>query len=148
MAHHINKKTIISGFRVVFYLYIVFMIYILFFIPSRIGTYNNINLIPFNTIIRYFKYFHLFTFSNWFLNIFGNIIIFIPFGIILPIIRPYFNKLWKVLIITLIVTMAVEVIQHLTLVGELDVDDIILNTAGATMGYILLNLTFKLTSRK
>lgn len=134
--------------KLVFFSYALFLIYILFFISSRLSTYNNINLIPFATINRYFRFFEYFTFINWFLNIFGNIIIFIPFGFLLPIITTYFNRLWKVLSITLIVTISVEMIQYVTKVGELDIDDVILNTLGSIVGYIMYKIMVKIFTKE
>lgn len=148
MANTQHSGKVTKAAKLVFFIYVLFLVYILFFISSRLTTYNNINLIPFATIDRYFRFFEYFTFTNWFLNIFGNIIIFIPFGFLLPVVVTYFNRFWKLLSITLIVTMSVETLQYVTKVGELDIDDVILNTLGSIMGYILYKIIVKIFTKR
>ena len=125
--------------RVISLIYYLILIYILFFHSLRIITYNNINLIPFTTIIRYCKYYNIFTFKFWFLNIFGNIILFIPFGILTPLIRNKPTSIYKMIFITFLVCFTVEFCQNFFKVGQFDIDDIMLNTLGSIIGYLFLN---------
>lgn len=70
-------------------------------------------------------------------NLFGNIIMFIPLGFLLPRVFPKLRRLYRVLLVTALVITAVEIAQLFTLVGSCDIDDLILNVIGAAMGYLL-----------
>ena len=132
---------------IIFIFYICFMIWLLFFFNRRpyfselsyldtIG--ENINTRPFSTIGRYIN-----AIKNGRLvsvalvNLIGNIVIFIPLGMLLP-------SLWKILdtpVRSIIscggLILMVEITQLFTLRGSYDVDDIILNLAGCIIGYII-----------
>ncbi|WP_157950233.1 VanZ family protein [Vallitalea okinawensis] len=131
----IYRQNFKNFIKLLFFFYLIALCYVLFFISTRVDTYNNINLIPLRTIRLYINYFDYFTFSIWFLNIFGNILLFIPFGCLLPLISKI-NRFWSVLLVSLITICTAEIMQHLFMVGELDVDDIILNTIGVIIGYL------------
>ena len=68
-------------------------------------------------------------------NLFGNILLFIPLGYFLPRLWSGLRKWWKTWLATLLIMSGVELIQLLTLRGTCDVDDLILNLLGAAMGY-------------
>lgn len=132
----IYKQNFKKFMKLLFFFYLIALSYVLFFISTRVDTYNNINLIPFRTIRLYINYFDYFTFPIWFLNLFGNILLFIPFGCLLPIISKKINQFGSVLLLSSLTICMAEIMQHLFMVGELDVDDIILNTLGVIIGYL------------
>ncbi|MFF4014551.1 VanZ family protein [Streptomyces sp. NPDC001843] len=69
----------------------------------------------------------------------GNLVLGIPFGVLLPILVPRVRGILRVLLVTAIVMLLVETAQGLLVTGRaFDVDDVILNTAGALVGYLLL----------
>lgn len=68
------------------------------------------------------------------INLGGNIIMFIPLGFLLPKVFPRLSSLPRVLLTTAAIITVVEIIQLFTLVGSCDIDDLILNVAGATIG--------------
>lgn len=69
----------------------------------------------------------------------GNLVLGVPFGVLLPILVPRVRGIFKVLLVTAIVMLLVETAQGLLVTGRaFDVDDVILNTAGALVGYLLL----------
>lgn len=70
-------------------------------------------------------------------NIGGNIIGFIPLGILLPILFPFFKSFLKVVGATFLLSLLFEMTQLLTGIGVFDVDDLILNTAGGIAGYLI-----------
>jgi glycopeptide antibiotics resistance protein len=70
-------------------------------------------------------------------NIGGNIIGFIPLGILLPLVLPFFKKWWRVTLLVFCISLSFETFQLLTGVGVFDVDDLILNTCGGIIGFIL-----------
>ena len=72
-----------------------------------------------------------------FLNLVGNIIAFIPWGFCLPILFKKFKSLVGTLKGALLFVIAIEVTQLITTLGSFDIDDIILNTLGAIIGYLI-----------
>ena len=69
----------------------------------------------------------IFTNKVVFINLIGNILIFIPLGI--------FLKYFKIIIILVI---SIETLQYLTKRGIFDIMDIFLNIIGASIGYTLI----------
>lgn len=67
-------------------------------------------------------------------NLAGNIILFVPFGILLPLA---FKIEGKTIFFGCLVSCFIEAMQFVFAMGAADVDDIILNTLGAVMGYII-----------
>lgn len=125
-----------------FAIYIIFLVYFLFFSEEygraaetqRVYRYN---LIPFVEIRRFWIYREQLGTFAVFSNIFGNVIGFLPFGFILPVIFRRMNSGFLICVSGFILSLTVEVIQLVTKVGCFDVDDMILNTLGATLGYVL-----------
>lgn len=69
----------------------------------------------------------------------GNLLLGIPFGVLLPVLVPKVRGILRVLLLTAIVMMMVELVQGAVITGRaFDVDDVILNTSGALVGYLLL----------
>lgn len=143
----IYRKNVKNCFRILFMIYALTLIYVLFFYSTRMYTYNNVNLIPFKTIKLYIHYYSHFTFKSWFLNLFGNIIMFIPFGYILPIICSYFRRFIPIFILGLFTTCSVEILQNYLRVGEMDIDDVILNITGVILGFILYKIVDTIVRR-
>nr|WP_059046978.1 VanZ family protein [Streptomyces acidiscabies] len=69
----------------------------------------------------------------------GNILLGVPFGILVPVVAPKARGIIKVLFLTALVMLAVEFAQGALVTGRaFDIDDVILNTTGALIGYLLL----------
>ncbi len=75
----------------------------------------------------------VFTNKIIFINIIGNIILFIPLGVIVSKLR---YKLLISMIIILVIILSIETVQYLTKKGVFDVVDVVLNVIGASIGYI------------
>ncbi len=67
-------------------------------------------------------------------NVLGNIIIFIPFGLLLPIFQK--DKSKKIILYGLTLSAFVEIIQYVFASGSSDIDDLLLNTLGTAFGYM------------
>ncbi len=146
------KKCIRTMIYITFTIYIIIMIYLLYLqriVYVQTGTYfellsENLNLLPFKTISIYIGM--MFDSSNVYLrehaivNLVGNIVTFIPLGFFLPYINVNFRKLSKHLLICTIIITLVELTQLFTLLGSLDVDDLILNLCGTSIGYVFHRL--------
>ncbi|MEU1039367.1 VanZ family protein [Streptomyces sp. NPDC005551] len=69
----------------------------------------------------------------------GNILLGVPFGVLLPMLAPKTRGLLRVVLLTAVAMLLVEVVQGAFLTGRaFDIDDVILNTTGALIGYLLL----------
>lgn len=74
-------------------------------------------------------------------NILGNIAIFIPFGLLLPIVQK--DKSKKIILYGLITSALIEIIQYVFALGSSDIDDLMLNTLGTVIGYLLYKIIHK-----
>ena len=102
---------------------------------------NNINLVPFLTIGNYWKVVTRLEFTPMFyhsvINLGGNIFLFIPIGYFLPRLWPYMRNFFSFLLTCTAAIVLVELLQLVTLLGSLDIDDLILNLFGMVTGYLL-----------
>lgn len=102
---------------------------------------TSFNLIPFHTITNYIKMFNsLYSTQTVLFNLIGNFVALMPMAFFL---RLLFNKQnnFKTFIITiLLIVIGIELFQFLTLSGSCDIDDIILNTSGALIIYIIMSI--------
>ena len=75
----------------------------------------------------------------WIINILGNIVLLAPLAFIMPIISKKFRSLKSVVILCFCTSCFIEFLQFLSLfIGNLrsvDIDDVILNTLGAFIGF-------------
>lgn len=133
------------------YIYGIAMLMLLFGRPS----YNiaksyweeikiNINLIPFRTISEYLhllvKRSNEYLIFNAFINLFGNIAAFIPMGIFLPSLFRTVHRTLPFIIWSTLIIVSIECIQLFTLRGCCDIDDLLLNLFGATLGKLALHI--------
>ena len=113
---------------------------------------SNMNLIPFRTIGNYWKVVLRGEFTPLFfhcvINLVGNVILFIPIGYFLPRLWPGMRHFGVFLITCILSVMVVELLQLVTLLGCLDVDDLILNLYGMLAGYVIYALTKNRKKRK
>lgn len=136
------KKTILKfGFWFIFIAYLVIYVRIVFLSRSSVGSGPRwVNLVPFQTIQEYINlnpgpYERMID-----VNIWGNILLFVPMGIYASSLQPKVSIV-KGLLIVFLVSLGTEIVQFTLAIGSADVDDLILNTIGGLigiMGYFLL----------
>ncbi|MGH3323860.1 MAG: VanZ family protein [Streptomyces sp.] len=69
----------------------------------------------------------------------GNIVLGMPFGALLPVLAPRTRGLLRVILTTAVVMLLVELVQGALVTGRaFDIDDVILNSTGAMLGYLIL----------
>ncbi|AEY93332.1 VanZ family protein [Streptomyces hygroscopicus] len=69
----------------------------------------------------------------------GNVLLGVPFGVLVPVLAPRARGVLQVLALTALVMLMVELVQGALVTGRaFDIDDVILNTAGALLGWLLL----------
>ena len=136
-----TKKLWKNAVRLFFYLYIIVLSYFLFFSESfgrgNFSIEYRYNLELLVEIKRFIKYRQQVGFDVFVINILGNIIAFMPFGFLLPMIHEKYRRFFRVAFYSLFFSLVVEAIQMLSRVGIFDVDDILLNTIGGILGYLL-----------
>jgi glycopeptide antibiotics resistance protein len=137
-------KTIIA-FAAIFYFALLF--YIFFLARRRRGPTlpwrkRHLNLIPLKN-----KFDHFVSQYNtpdpqlreFYIDFFGNILLFIPFAFFF-----YFffriKEPRKSILISVIISVSIEFIQFILSIGVADIDDVIFNAAGATIGMLILKL--------
>ena len=135
---------------VLFGLYCALMLWLLFDRPGSVPgisyweqVKSNLNLVPFRTLRLFTELLsdhrpHLVQAAV--VNLFGNVLMFVPLGFLLPLTFRKLTGLWKFLLATASLITAVELLQLFTLVGSCDIDDLILNLIGAALGYGLYRI--------
>jgi glycopeptide antibiotics resistance protein len=77
-------------------------------------------------------------------NIVGNIVLFIPFGALLPLISDKFQLLKRVFIVAVLFSLSIELIQfsaqYFGSFRTVDIDDVIFNASGACAGFYVFRL--------
>ena len=104
------------------------------------------NYVPFATIMLFAKS-RLQT-RDIVANILGNIVGFIPLGILVPILFRRFNTPRKLIGLGFVLSLFFEIVQLLTVLGNFDVDDLMLNTFGASIGFFIFWLERTYAMRK
>ncbi len=135
--------------RVIFFLYLLLVVRLIIFkypidMMSEIASswkkdvilegLDTANFTLFKTIRMYINYSYK---LNSFENLAGNIVVFVPFGFLLPYVFEKGRKFWVMLLNAFILVLGIEVFQLFSAFGAFDVDDILLNCLGAVLGYII-----------
>jgi glycopeptide antibiotics resistance protein len=94
------------------------------------------NLEFFKEIKRFIIYRKQLGMEIFIVNIMGNILAFAPFGFLLSLLNKWYRKFFVITLLSLIFSITVELLQLYLRVGIFDVDDLILNTLGGTLGYV------------
>ncbi len=91
------------------------------------------NFTLFKTIRMYIDYSYK---LNSFENLVGNVVVFIPFGFLLPYVIKHGRNFFVMLLHAFVFVTGIEVFQLFSAFGAFDVDDILLNCFGAVLGYL------------
>lgn len=103
----------------------------------RIDQKDHVNL-------ELFTIFKIYRLSNT--QIVGNFLMLMPLGFYFPLLYKKLSHFFIVLFVCFLVSFTIELLQLVTSYRSADVDDILLNTAGAFAGFILykfISLLFK-----
>lgn len=139
------KKAINLMIKISFVIYIL-VLFIILFLGSR-GRWEQfsileyaalqMNLVPFKTIALYVRAMMRETVNPdiAIANLLGNFLLFMPMGVYLPLFFQKIRSVLDYLLYMLPVLSLVELVQLLTKRGSFDIDDLILNLAGAVLGF-------------
>lgn len=133
--------------RILFVLYLAVALYLMFFSESldreMISDSYRYNLTPFQEIERFWNMRTSYGWHVTIINLVGNIVCFMPFGFLLPTVsrKKIFKNVVTVTLFALLFSIGIETVQLLLKVGAFDVDDILLNTIGGFLGYVVMRVT-------
>lgn len=126
----------------VLFLYYIWMLLNLLFFDAAFGRqkmHYGINLQPFYTIRNYLRAYNRGYIPDIALvNLLGNIVAFAPMGFFLPSLCRWMGNLFLYVPTMLLMISGVEVMQVVMNCGSGDVDDLILNMAGALVSWLVL----------
>ena len=144
-----QKINTLPFWRFLFLVYCAVMLWLLFGrsngwtegLSYREQLRQNANLVPFYTIKNYVRVLtsppSQYLLVHCFINLAGNICLFIPAGWLFPKVFPRMRKFFRFFTLCAGLILLVETVQLFTLLGSFDVDDLILNLFGMTVGFIL-----------
>lgn len=111
--------------------YVAGLLYLTLLIPFSYGPGDRLNLVPFKMMADDYRAGG----SRFVVNFLGNIGVFGPIGLALPIVLgPRFGAV-RVTLIGMALSLSIEVAQWISGYRVADVDDVILNTVGTALGY-------------
>ena len=99
------------------------------------------NIVPFATIISYITRWmsNSINTSIVIINLVSNLLLLTPMGFFIPILfKDKITNLKQFLLLIILMTASIEILQFITYTGSTDIDDIILNTTGAIIVYMLM----------
>lgn len=143
-----KKHRIVSRF--LFTLYSAFLIYFLIFSDwyGRTGVMQeyHYNLELFREIKRFWTHREQLGFLVTATNLLGNIFIFVPFGFFMALASKK-RSLIVTTFFSCMLSLTVEIFQLISRVGSFDVDDLLLNTIGGILGYVVYIIMEKVRRR-
>lgn len=137
-----HKRRLRLTGRILFFFYLAALVYFMFFADwygHRIGGHEayRANLRLFREIRRFWRSRKHLGFRAVFLNLACNVAGFLPFGFFLPVVSSRFAGFFRVTALGAAFSLLIETVQLVTRSGVFDVDDLVLNTAGAAFGCLL-----------
>lgn len=137
------KKLLYKCYPAIINVYTVWILYLMFFVSERENfgrDYYQIRAKPFESI-HFVLYEAGFIPYEMYKNILGNIVLFLPYGF-LGILYPRLN-FYKYLFVCFVLVMTIlEFSQYYFGRGFAELDDVILNSIGMTLGYIIYKVFF------
>lgn len=131
-----NKITKLSQ-TIIFIYYIILIFNMVIF--ARYNNIDSYNIIPFKEITELISTGNVYSII---INIFGNLLIFMPLEYFL--IKLFnINKLPLNLLISFLIILTIEIFQFTFKIGVFDIDDIILCTSGMMIFYLIYNFIKK-----
>ncbi len=147
--------------HIIFIIYLLFLIKIVLFkyrgltktvkklIAGELSSgFRSFNIIPFQSIWEFTKLMFSGYFSRGFNNTVGNSFVFAPFGYFVPLLYKNCRKLKTVALAGFFVSLFFEICQYVLYLGSADIDDIILNVLGVTLGFLFFKGMIAITDKK
>lgn len=142
----LSKKTMIVGAIFICYIMVVISATLLDRFTMWMDP-NNINAMERSSLFSsYREAWNKFSFTEW-RNLVLNIVLFIPFGFLLPMLSGKFEKFWKTYVMGLLLTVLIEVTQLITGRGVFEFDDILNNFVGTMIGFGLYEIVVYIVNK-
>ncbi|MFS0644392.1 VanZ family protein [Siminovitchia sp. 179-K 8D1 HS] len=147
-------KKIVKMIFCISFVFYLFALLIVLFLGSRGASWSDLtmleyiryssNIVPFKTINIYLKAMvdGSMNIDIPVKNLVGNVMLFLPMGIYLPIFFRKTNKAGIFFLSMMTMLLIVEAIQLFTRRGSFDIDDFILNILGALIGFGIMKTTY------
>lgn len=117
--------------------YTIFLLYLMFFGMGRLQYEDNI--VRIKPIVSTVWFIHeTISWLDIIRIVLGNVVMFIPFGF-LGWIFPQLKNLKSLIITFVSAIVIVEALQYFSRLGVFDVDDVLLNTFGVFLGFLIRN---------
>ncbi|MFC0426810.1 VanZ family protein [Chryseobacterium scophthalmum] len=117
--------------------YTIFLLYLMFFGMGRLQYEDNI--VRIKPIVSTIWFIHeTISWLDIIRIVLGNVVMFIPFGF-LGWIFPQLKNLKSLIITFVSAIVIVEALQYFSRLGVFDVDDVLLNTFGVFLGFLIRN---------
>ncbi|WP_336732011.1 VanZ family protein [Chryseobacterium sp. VD8] len=130
-----------KSYKIIIVPYTLFLLYLMFFGMGRTQMEDNLLTIePIFSTINFIK--GCISWKEIVTIVAGNVVMFIPFGF-LGWIFPRLQDLQNLLFTFISAITIVEAIQYFSRMGIFEVDDIILNTFGVFLGFLMKNFIEK-----
>lgn len=130
-----------KSYKIAIFPYTVFLLYLMFFGMGRRQYEDNLLTIePVFSTINFIK--GSISWKDIIVIVGGNVIMFIPFGF-LGWIFSKLNDLKTLLFTFISAIVIIEALQYFSRLGIFEVDDILLNTFGVILGFLLKSLIEK-----
>ena len=78
----------------------------------------------------------------------ANLVIFIPFGILVPKVFRRVDSVWAMALVTLMTSVVIEIVQFILSCGYSEVEDVIMNMTGGVIGYLIIKFIEKRKNEK
>lgn len=135
-----NKENFVLHKELLMLCFIIYILLLYYIVTFQDNNYGTNNFVPFREIFRYDVNSRLFL-----KNVIGNVLLFVPFGIFVT----YYvknDKVYQTLFLSILVSCSIEFAQ--SVIGRTaDIDDVILNTIGGIIGYIIFKFGGKLVDK-
>ena len=135
-----NKENFVLHKELLMLCFIIYILLLYYIVTFQDNNYGTNNFVPFREIFRYDVNSRLFL-----KNVIGNVLLFVPFGIFVT----YYvknDKVYQTLFLSILVSCSIEFAQ--SVIGRTaDIDDVILNTIGGILGYIIFKFGGKLVDK-
>ena len=148
----IKSKKMLSIFsKILFALYLILLVWVVIFkcniAISLTGGYLYLKTITIQE--RFLLYMVPFQngITKWYSDTILNVIVFIPMGLYVSYFIKH-KKFLKALLISFGASLFIEVFQLFTLMGSYQSEDLIVNTLGGIIGYLIYKLIYKDTPRR
>ncbi len=127
--------------QLLFLTYVALMLWLLFGqrFDGGMTARENWNLIPLKTLKLYAQIIlrsaNADLVRHAFINLAGNVVMFLPLGFFLPAIWKNQRNFFLCLFTVALIIIVIEAVQYATMLGSCDIDDLLLNLPGSILGY-------------